>query len=61
MVMLCEGHYILRLKVKGRKGGQRTWKKQVEDESEKIVLKRKDVLYSSKWSVDVNKIAAGLR
>ena len=46
-----------------RKKGRlkRTWKKQVEEESVKVGLIREDALCRSKWSVDVNKIAAGLR
>ena len=59
---------------KGKRGGQRkkgrskekgrpkkTWKKQVEEESVKVGLRRKNALYRSKWSAGVNKIAAGLR
>ena len=46
-----------------RKNGRskRTWKKQVEEESMKVGLRRKDELCGLKWSVGVNKIAAGLR
>ena len=54
--------------VKGRRGGQRkkgspkrTWKKQVEEESMKVGLRREDTLCRSMWSVGVDKIAAGLR
>ena len=36
-------------------------KKQVEEESIKAGLRRKDTLCRSKWSVGVGKIAAGLR
>ena len=43
---------------KGR--SKRTWKKQVEIESMKVGLRRKDALCRSKLRVDVNKIAAGL-
>ena len=39
----------------GKKG------RQVEEESMKVGLRRKDALSCSKWSVGVNKIAAGLR
>ena len=35
-------------------------KKQVEEESMKVGLRREDALCRSKWSVGVNKIAAGL-
>ena len=53
----------LHIEVEGeRKKGRltRTWKKQVEEESVKVGLRREDVLCSSKWSVGVNHIAAGL-
>ena len=36
----------------------RTWKMQVEEESMKVGLRRKDALCRSKWSVGINKIAA---
>ena len=39
----------------------RIWKKQVEEESMKIGLRRKDALSHSRWSVGVNKITTGLR
>ena len=44
-----------------RKKGRlkRTWKKQVDEESEKVGLRREDALCRSKWSVGVNLIAAG--
>ena len=50
-------------KGKKRKKGisKRTWKKLVEEESMKVGLRREDALCCSKWSVDINKIAAGLR
>ena len=38
-----------------------TWKKQVDDESMKVGLRRKDALCRSKWSDGVNQISAGLR
>ena len=46
-----------------RKNGRpkMTWKKQAEEESMKVSLRSEDVLCHSKWSVGVNKIAAGLR
>ena len=46
-----------------RKKGRpkRTWKKQVEEESMKAGLRRKDALCHSKRSVGINKIPAGLR
>ena len=37
------------------------WKKQVEEESVKVGLRREDALCRSKWSVGVDRIAAGLR
>ena len=40
---------------------KRPWKKQVEEESVKVGLRRKDTLCRSKWSVCVNQIVAGLR
>ena len=40
---------------------KRTWKKQFEEESGKVGLKREDELCLSKRSVGVNQIAAGLR
>ena len=64
----------LRLKVKERKGGQRkvegqrkkwrpkwTWKKQVEEESAKVDLRREDALCRSKQSFGINHITAELR
>ena len=73
--VLCYGHVLRRenghvfrrpldFEVEGqRKKGRpkRTWKKQVEEESVKVGLRMEDVLYRSKWSVDVNQMAAGLR
>ena len=62
-----DGHVLrkpLYFEVEGqrRKGrSKRTWKKQVEEESVKVGLRREDALCCSKWSVGVNKIAAGLR
>ena len=47
-----------RLNVKGRKGGRR---KQVEEKSVKVGLRREDVICRSNRSVGVNQIAAGLR
>ena len=40
---------------------KKTWKKQVEEESVKVGLKREDALCRSKWCVGINQIAAGLR
>ena len=62
-----DGHVLRRaldLKVEGQmKKGRpmRTWKKQVEEESVKIGLRREDELCRSKWSVGVDLIAVGLR
>ena len=48
--------------VKGRKGGQAGYgKKQVEEESMKVGLRRKDALCQSMLSAGVSHIAAGLR
>ena len=62
-----DGHVLIKtltFKVEHqRKKGRpkRTWKRQVEEEYMKVGLKRKDALRCSKWSVGVNKLAAGLR
>ena len=37
------------------------WKKQVEEESVKVGLRREDALCRLKWSVVVNQISSGLR
>ena len=46
-----------------RKEGRlkRTWKKQVEEESVKVGLRKENSHCQHKWSVGVNQIAAGLR
>ena len=46
-----------------RKKGRlkRPWKKQVEEESVKVGLRKEDALCRSMWSVGVNQIAAELR
>ena len=46
-----------------RKKGRpkRMWKKQVKEESMKVGLRMKESLCRPKWSVGLNKIAAGLR
>ena len=54
---------VLDFEVEGqRKKGRskRAWKRQVEEESVKVVLRRVDVLNQSKWSVGANQIAAGV-
>ena len=62
-----DGHVLRRalyFKVEGqRKKGRlkRIWKKQVEEESVKVGLRRDYSLCRSTWSVGVNQIAAGLR
>ena len=62
-----DGHILrraLNLEVEcQRKKGRlkRTWKKQVEEESVKVGLRREDALCLSRWSVCVNKFASGLR
>ena len=40
---------------------KRRWKRQVEEESAKVGLRREDALCRSKWSFDIIHIAAGLR
>ena len=40
---------------------KRTWKKQVEEESMKVGLRREDTLCRQKLSVGISQIAAGLR
>ena len=62
-----DGHIIRRVldfevESQWKKGRpKRTWKLQVEGESVKFGLRRKDANCHSKWSVGINKIAAGLR
>ena len=62
-----DGHVLRRaldFEVEGkRKMGKmkRTWKKQVEEQSVKVGLRREDAVCRSKWSFGVNQIAAGLR
>ena len=62
-----DGHVlrmVLDFKSEGhRKKGRpkRTWKRQVEEESMKVGLRREDALCRSKWSVVVNQIGAGWR
>ena len=67
-VLRREDGHILRWALDFEVEGQRKngspkgiWKKQVEEESMRVGLRRKDALCHSKWSVFVNKIAAGLR
>ena len=69
MVMYSEedGHILrqaLDIEVEGKRKKwrpKRTWKKQVEEKSVKVGLRREDALCLSKWSVGVKQIAAGLR
>ena len=62
-----DGHVLkkaLHFEIEGQRNKgrpKRTWKRQVEEESAKVGLKRKDAFCRSKWNDDVNKIAAGLR
>ena len=62
-----DGHILRRtlyFEVEGqrkKRRQKRTWKKQFEEESMKVGLRRKDALCRLKWSVSVNKIAARLR
>ena len=67
-VLMREDGLVLRRaldsKIEGqRKNGRpkRKWEKQVDEESLKIGLRRKDALCRSRWSVGVDQIAAGLR
>ena len=60
MLIREDGHILRRaldFEVEGesKKGRpKRTWKKQVEEESVKVGLRREDALCRSKWSVGVN-------
>ena len=60
-----DGHVLRRaldLEVEGRRKKGRpkmTWKKQVEEESVKIGLRREDALCQLKWCVGIDNIAAG--
>ena len=67
-VLRREDGHVLKLVLDFEDEGQRkkgrpkrTWKKQVEEESMKDGMRRKDSLCRSKWSVSMNKIAAVLR
>ena len=67
-VLRREDSHVLRRALDFEVGCQRkkgrlkmTWKKQVEEGSVKVSLRREDARCRSKWSVGVNKIAAGLR
>ena len=67
-VLRREDGYVLRravyFEIEGqRKKGRpkRTWKKQVEEESVKVGLRKEDTLCQLNWSVGINQIAAGLR
>ena len=67
-VLRREDGYVIRraldFEIEGqRKKGRpkRTWKKQVEEESMKVGLRRVDELCRSKRSGGINTIAAGLR
>ena len=67
-VLIREDGHVLRralcFEVKGqRKIGRlkRPWKKQVEEKSEKIGLRKERAPCRSMWSVGVNKVAAGLK
>ena len=67
MLRRWDGHVLTRaldLEVGGQRKKERqkrTWKKQVEEVSVKIGLKKEDALNRSKWSVGVDQFAAGLR
>ena len=66
-VLRRDDHSVLRvpldLEVSGkRKRGRpkKAWKKQVEEETEKIGLKKKDALNRAKWRDGVRAIAEGI-
>ena len=62
-----DGHVLRRaldFEVEGQKRKGRpkwTWKKQIEEESVKVGLRREDAFCLSKWSVGINQNAVGLR
>ena len=67
-VLRREGGHVLRwalhFEVEGqRKKGRpkRTWKRQAEEESVKVGLRREEKLFRSRLSVGVNQIATGLK
>ena len=67
-VLRKEDAFVLRkalyFEVEGQRTNERlkrTWKKQIEEESVKVDLRREDALCQSKWCIGVNQIAAGLR
>ena len=67
-VLRREDGHVLRRVLDFEVGGQREkgspkrmWKRQVEEKSVKVGLRRNDAVYRSKLSVGVKKIAAGLR
>ena len=60
MLRRKDGHVLRALDVEAEEQRKRTWKKQVEEESVKIGLRRKDALCRSNWSVGVIQISAGL-
>ena len=54
---------VLNLEVSGKRKQERprkTWKKQVEEETEKIGLKKEDALRRDKWRDQVQAIAEGM-
>ena len=60
-VLWREDGHMLRKALDFEVEGQPKRKRQVEEESIKAGLRREDALCCSRWSVSVNKIAAGLR
>ena len=67
-VLRRDGDDVLRKALEFQVSGQRkrgrpkkTWKKQVEEEIEKIGLKKENASDRSKWRMGVNKIAVRLR
>ena len=60
MVMLWEEHWCLRLKDREREE-RREGKKQLEEESVKVGLRKEDALCRSKSTIGVNQIDAWMR
>ena len=67
-VLRREDGYVLRRALDSEVDSQgkkemmkRTWKKPVEEESVKVGFRMEDALCHSKWIVDINQIADGLR
>ena len=62
MVMSGEGQLDFKVEGQRKKGRpKRKCKKQIEEESVKVGLRREDALCRSKLSIGINQIVAGLR